>query len=185
MCNNQRGTVFHQMFQRLLHCLFALGIECRSGFVENKDRRVLEDSAGNRYALALPTAETRTTVADVRTISIGRGHDEIVCISDTRRCLHCLLPCLSVGRRLSGIHAESDVIIETVVEKDSLLIDGSHQRTQVVGTDIAYIGAIDGDSAGYGVVEARKEVSQGSFTTTGLPYQSHHLPFADREIDMA
>lgn len=81
---------------------------------------------------------------------------------------------LGAGRVVST--PKSDVIIETVVEKDSLLIDVSHQRTQVVGTDIAYIGAIDGDSAGYGVVEARKEVSQGVLPLPDCPTKATICP---------
>ena len=46
------GARLHQALEGFLHEAFALGVECRSGFVKNEDVGVLQDGACNGNALA-------------------------------------------------------------------------------------------------------------------------------------
>ena len=48
-----RGAAVHQAIERLLHQRLAFGIERRGRLVEQQDRRVLQDGAGDGDALAL------------------------------------------------------------------------------------------------------------------------------------
>ena len=48
----------HQIGQRLLHQHFRFGIQVRGSFVQNQDRRILQQRAGDGDALPLAAAET-------------------------------------------------------------------------------------------------------------------------------
>ena len=54
----------HQVRQRVLHELLRLGVERRGRLVENQDRRVLEQRARDRQALALPARQPLAALAD-------------------------------------------------------------------------------------------------------------------------
>ena len=51
--DDQRCPPGHHLLERLLELDLRAGVESRGGFVENEDRRVLEQRAGNGQALAL------------------------------------------------------------------------------------------------------------------------------------
>jgi hypothetical protein len=53
--NDEAGAVMHQIFQRFLHDLFALGVERARGFVQDQDARILQQRSRDRDALALTT----------------------------------------------------------------------------------------------------------------------------------
>ena len=53
MGDHQRGAVLHQMLERFLHLPFPFGVERRGRFVKNQNRRVLDQRASDRKALAL------------------------------------------------------------------------------------------------------------------------------------
>ena len=49
--------LLHQVGQRPLHQHFGLGVQVRRGFVQDQDRRILEQRARDRQPLPLPAAE--------------------------------------------------------------------------------------------------------------------------------
>ena len=57
MGDDDGRTALHEVIQGTLHKALALGIEGRSGFVEDEDRGILIDGTGDREALALATGE--------------------------------------------------------------------------------------------------------------------------------
>ena len=119
MGDDDGRAILHEVLYGILDEAFGLGVEGRSGFVEDEDRRVFEDSAGDRYALTLATREARTTVANVGLIAIGGSHDEIVGIGNASGLFDFGL----CGR----FDTEGDIVIYGVVEEDSLLVDIAHE----------------------------------------------------------
>ena len=51
------GTGLHQFLQGILNQTLAFGIQSRCCFVEDEDRRILEDGTGDAYTLALTYAQ--------------------------------------------------------------------------------------------------------------------------------
>ena len=78
MGDHKHRAFLHQIRQRSLHQLLGFGIEFGSGFVQNQDRRILQQGAGNRQPLPLPAAQALATFTQYRLISLGHGHDEVV-----------------------------------------------------------------------------------------------------------
>ncbi len=65
----------HQPVEGGLDLALALGVEGRGGLVEEQDRRVLQDGARDRDALALAARERHAALADApcRSPAAGRG----------------------------------------------------------------------------------------------------------------
>src|SRR3984893_10242790 len=53
MGNGNDGSPSHQPIQSFPHRFLGLAVQCRGCFIEQQDRRILEESAGNAEALAL------------------------------------------------------------------------------------------------------------------------------------
>jgi hypothetical protein len=53
VCDDERGAPAHGRFQRALHQAFRFGVERAGGFVQQQQRRVLEQRARDGDALAL------------------------------------------------------------------------------------------------------------------------------------
>ena len=60
MSDDDRGTTYHCLIQRLLHNLLTLLIEGRGSLIQNQDLWVLDKSSSNSYALLLTTREFRS-----------------------------------------------------------------------------------------------------------------------------
>ena len=119
MGDDDGSAILHEVLDSILNEAFGLGVEGRSGFVEDEDRRVFENSAGDRYALTLTSREARATVANVGLISIRRCYNEIVGVGNAS-CLFDLGLC-------SRFYSKGNIVIYGVVEEDSLLVDIAHE----------------------------------------------------------
>ena len=87
----------HQRPKRLLNQGLALRVERAGGFVQDEDRRVLENRPRNRHALPLPARELHATLADQRLVTRRQGLDELGRMRETRGMAH-----LGIGRVWSG-----------------------------------------------------------------------------------
>src|ERR1700691_3575464 len=76
--DDERRAVLAQLGDRLLHVVFGLRIERRGRLIEQDDRRVLDQRARDRDALALAAGELQAMLADRRIVAGGKAHDEIV-----------------------------------------------------------------------------------------------------------
>ena len=124
-----------QPLQRLLHRALALGVERAGRLVEQQDRRVAQDRAGDREALALAAGEHHAALADLGVVALRQPGDELV-----RRG--------GAGRRLdlgvAGLRpAEADVLARRGGEDHRLL---RHQRdcaAQVGARQLAQVDAVE------------------------------------------
>ena len=98
--------------------------------------------------------------------------------------LHRFVPTHAVWRRKGGVDAESDVIIDGVVEEHGFLADDAHEGAQVPREEAAYIRTVDGDPSFLRVVEPRYEIREGCLTAAGLTNERDGLAFRDREADV-
>ena len=174
--NHQRRAVAHEVFERLLHKPFRLGIESRRSLVENQDRRVLQDGPGDAHPLALSARQAAAPVADAGIVSLLGSHDKVVGIGNLGR-----LDYLLHG---SILHAEGDVVVERVVEQDGLLVHVPHQLAQVAHPEILDVDPVDIDAPLVHIVEARQEVGHRRLARTRLTHQSHRLTLLDGEVHM-
>ncbi len=152
MGNGNGSTTLHQSLQGLLYQSLRLGVESRGGLVKDEDRGILQDGTGNRHTLALTTRQSSATVTNHRVVAILALHDEFVGIGNLR-CLDDLLH--------GGIfHTEGDVVIEGVVEEDSLLINVAYEGAQLGNSHTLDVFSIDEHLTVLHVMIAWNEVYQ-------------------------
>ena len=76
MRDHERGALRHQPLERGLHQRLALGIERGGRLVEQEQRRVAQDRARDRDALALAAGERDAALADRRLETLRQAVDE-------------------------------------------------------------------------------------------------------------
>ena len=75
--DDQRGAAGHQPVQRILHQPFAFGIERAGCLIQQQDRRIAQQRAGNRHALALAARQARTAFTQLGIQALGQFAQEI------------------------------------------------------------------------------------------------------------
>ena len=68
--DHQRGAVLAQLGDRFLHMPLGFGIERCGRLVEQDDRRILDQRARDRDALALAAGELQAVLADRRVVAV-------------------------------------------------------------------------------------------------------------------
>ena len=91
MRDDQRGAPSHQHLQRLLDQVFGLRIQRGGGLIQQQDRRIAQQRAGDGDALALPARQTRPALSDPGLVSFRELRDELVGVSRFSGCAHLFL----------------------------------------------------------------------------------------------
>lgn len=174
--DDEGGAARHEAVERLLHKVFALGVERRGGFVEDEDVGIGEDGTSYGETLPLSAAEEGSAIADVGVVALRCGKDELVRVGYAGGTFH-----LVEG---GGGMAVGDVVADGVVEEVGLLRDDT-DVTAIAVEGVAVDGAaIDEYLSGCAPMEAQEEVGQGALARAGAAYQSHRGATRDVERDV-
>ena len=68
--DHQRGAALAQFGDRFLHVVLGFRVERRGRLVEQDDRRILDQRARDRDALALSAGELQAVLADRRVVAV-------------------------------------------------------------------------------------------------------------------
>ncbi len=174
--DHQRGPAFHQVLQRILNLDLRLRVEGGGRLVEDQDRGVLEDGAGDRDPLAFAAGELRPLLADQRVVAHRQAHDEIVGVRGLR----------GGGDLLLRLHdvAVGDVVPDRVVEEDRLLGHDRDLSPERLDGDVADVTAVDRDRPFRHVVKAGDQVDKRCLSPAAHADEGDHLAGADSEIDV-
>jgi hypothetical protein len=152
--DHQGGAALHQPFQRRLHQRLALGVERRGGFVQQQDRRVLQEGAGDGDALALTAGQPQAGLAGAGQIALGQGGDEVVRGGGAPR-----RPRSSAWGAGAAI---GDVGGDGVVEQERLLRHQGDVGAQVVQASARGCRGRSGSRPGGDVIEAGQQAQDGA-----------------------
>ncbi|MNP21554.1 hypothetical protein D3C76_1141770 [compost metagenome] len=158
MGDHQGGASLHDVIQGCLDVPLGFGVEGRSGFVENQQRRILEQRPGNRQTLALATGEQHAVLADLSVEALGQLLDELLGISIGSSGFD-LVP------RRPGQIAIGDVVGHGVVEQGHMLGHLSDVLAQVAQAVVLDLHTIEQNLPLIMVIEARNQRRQGRFAT--------------------
>src|SRR5581483_3118670 len=177
MGDHQDCTSAHQVVQRRLDQSFRLAVEGGGSFVQNQNRRILEQRAGNGQALTLATGEPEPALPDHSIVPRGEGQNEVMRESGP-------------GGGLDFFHgnvrlAVSDVVAYGVVEEHGFLGNDADLRSQRGERDVADILVVDEDAAACDVEEARNQVNQSALPCSAGADDGENLPAFYVEIDAA
>ena len=169
-------TALHQTLQSLLYKAFGLCIQSGSSLIQYQYRRILKYGTCYAHPLALATGQASATVSYHRIITVLTFHDEVMRIGNLGR-LDDLLH--------SGIlHSEGYVVVESVVEEDSLLIYITDQRTQIAYPHVLHILAVYQYLSAAHIMIPGNQVHKGRLATARLTYQSNGLALRNGQVDM-
>lgn len=128
--DGEGGAAGRERVDRFLHGVFRTGVERAGRLVEDQDRRVAQDRAGDGEALLLAAREAVAALADEGVVAVGEGGDVVVDLRGAGRRLYLLVGGLRLG--------EAEVVGDGGVEEVGLLgyhADRSGQRVEVQVAD--------------------------------------------------
>ena len=159
--DDQRGAAGGDALERFLERLLGAAVQGRSGLVEDEDRRVLQEHAGDGDALLLAAGELEAALADRGGVALGQAGDEVVDLGGPGRGLD-----LGLGGTGAAV---GDVLGDGVVEEHGVLRHHADRATQGELRDCAHVLAVDRDPAARDLVEAEQEAHQRRLARTGGP----------------
>ena len=153
--DHEDGPCTGKAREGFLDFCFAFGVEGGGGLVQQQDRRIAQDGAGERDALALAAGEVSAHLAGGRVIAAWHREDELMRVGGS-------------GGRLdfgaAGVKApKRDVAGDRVVKQRRVLRDERHVAAQALAGHVAHIETVDTDAAGRVVVEAHEQVEHSRF----------------------
>src|SRR6267378_8562252 len=176
MRDHEYGAMRHQPLDGLLHQPLRFGVERARRFVENQNRRIAQERARDRDALALAAAEPGAALTEQRAVAFRQAHDEFVRVRRARG--HAYLLERHVPQTVG------DVRKHAVVEQHRLLRHDAHQPPQRRTRVVRQRDAIEQDCAARRLVEARQQVDERGLPGAGRTDDRDHLSPLHFEIDV-
>ena len=159
MRDDQRTATTRGVRERMLDRGFGLVVDRRGRFVENEDRRVPIQRAGQRDALTLSARELRAALADRARIAFGQRDDEAMRLGRTRSGFDLC----HVGRAV----AIRDVVGDASVGEERLLRDIADHAAQCGGIERGDVLPVECDAARFWIDEAQQQFQQRALATAG------------------
>src|SRR5882724_7177219 len=160
-----------------VHQALRFAVERARGLVQDQDRRVRDDRAGDRHALALAAREAGPAVAHRRVVPIGQRHNEVVGIRDPRGTDDVLLRHLVAPVR--------DVVADRRVEQERLLRDHAEQSPVIFLAERPQVPPVDRNRALKRIVEAQHEVGERRLARPARSDEGDDLALLDLEAHTA
>ena len=153
--DDEGGAADHELVEAGLNHGLGLGIERAGGFVEDEDAGLGEQGAGDGEALALAAGELDATLADDGVVGLREAQGELVDAGRGAGADELVFGGIGAG--------EEDVLTDGAVEEEGVLKDDAELGAIAVEVDCGEVFAVDGDTAGGGVVEGADQADDGGF----------------------
>ncbi|MNC07976.1 hypothetical protein D3C75_555460 [compost metagenome] len=161
MSDDECGSAYGQISQGLLNRGFGLCVQRGSSFIQNQNRRILEEHASDSQALLLSTGQLHTALPDDCLHSIWQILNELLQMSTSRS--------FPDFRQLCIQFPIGDILANCPGEQENILLhdpDLFAQRFQLHVTDID---TVNRDGPGCDIIEARKQAADCCFACAGRP----------------
>ena len=163
--------------ERALDLGFGLGVQRAGRLVEDQDRGVLEDGAGDRDALTLAAGQRRAALADHEGIAAFLAHDELVRFRELGRAL---------DLRVGGVRlADADVVGDRAVEQAGILEHDGDRVAQRRQRDVGDVLTVDEDVARRGRAQPLQQRERRRLARAGRTDERQRLAGLDLEGDVS
>lgn len=160
----------------LLNIAFIVGINTCGSFVQNNDRRILQNTARNRNTLFLTAGKSSAAFSNHGLEPVRQSHDEIIAAG---------FFCRFIDVFLRGIRfSHADVVIDRILEQIHPLEHHTDLIHQLRQGYIPNIHTSNCHTAGFYIPQPGQQICDSGFTATGRTDQSRHRVFLHSEIDM-
>src|ERR1043166_107777 len=163
MRDHERRAALHHFVERELNQALGRGVERAGRLVENEDRRIFEQCARDREALALAARKRAAALANRGAEALGMGFDEAERLRPFGRRAHLL----DGGVRL----ADHEVVGDRAVEQQRLLEHHADVMPQTGELERAHVHAIDLDGARLRIKGAMEQCERRRLAGAGRAHQ--------------
>src|SRR6266700_2337776 len=175
MGDYNRGAIFHQAFERLLHQVFAFIVERTGRLVKDQQAWIAQQGPCNGNTLTLSTRKLHSALADQRVVPLRQVLDKFARIGCSRHCFD-----LSLGRRQSPV---DNIFANSSTEEDRLLEHDADLVAPAFQLDMPDITSVNGDAPTLDVKKARNHVCDGSFPRAARSHERDDLAAFSLEAD--
>ena len=175
MRHHKHRVPLPQAFQGTEHRRLRLRVERGGRFVQDQNRRALQERPCQRESLALTARKRDAALADRRLIALWHCADELVGFGLARR-FHDLVQC-----RLGP--AVRDIVADRRREQHRLLRHNPNLAAQRAILKLSDVMSVEQYAALLGIVEAEQQAEQRGLSHPARPDERHHLPRPRLEID--
>ena len=155
---------------------FRLRVERRGRLVEDQDRRIAHQAAGNGESLLLADGEGPAPTSEHGAVAVGQRSREGVCAADAGRPLHLVVR----GSR----PAQAQVLGDRPREKQVFLEDVGHLRAHRVHVQLAQVDTVEQHPSRGGPEEPRNHVREAGLAGPGGPDDRDGLAHPPLERDV-
>ena len=166
----------HEFLQGILDQTFRLVVQCRGGFIEDEDRRIFVNGAGNRQSLALATGQLVGVVSQHRVHALR----QLAHMGPQIGCFQALLDAFTVSA-----HAQANIGRQGVVEHDHVLTDHGNLLTQAAQSPVLHGHLVDQDLPFCGVQKAGQKLDECGLASARAADQGHCFAGLDRQGHLA
>ncbi len=171
--DHEGGAVLHHLVERGLHLGLGGGVERARRLVEDEDRRILEERARDRDALALAARQGASALAHLGVEAVRAAFDELERLGARTSRAHLLFR--SVGL------ADDQVLLDRPVEQQRLLKHHADVVAQARKLDAANVHPVDLDDARLRIEGAVQQRERRRFAGAGRADQRDRLAGQRRE----
>ena len=174
--DQDRRATAHQRLQPVEHRGFAGGVEAAGRLVEDEDRRVAQQRAGDADALALAARQREPLRAEVGVVAQRQRADELVRRRRAR------------GRhdvRARGVGGVGDVVVHRAAEQHRVLEHDRDLLAQPRERAVARVAPVDQHAPGGRVEEARDQRAERRLPGSRRAHQREPLARPDAQRDAA
>ncbi len=162
-------------FQRVEDFRLGPRIERAGRFVQDQDRRVFQQRAGDGNPLLFAARQVQPSFADPRLEPVGQALDEAADRRAARRSRH-----LFRARALAAI---GDVVADRVVEQHGILRDDADRGAQARLRHLCNILPVHGHAPAGQVVETVEDARERRLARPRRPDHRHRLSRCDDQVD--
>src|SRR6266853_2156873 len=157
-----------QLRHRLLDLNLGASVDAARRLIQDQDRPIGQEGAGDRQKLLLSGGDVRGIVIENGVVALRQRPDEVVGVRRLRGG-HDLL------RRRSQL-AVPDVVADGAREEPGVLQHHPEYAAHVVAADVARVDAIQGDAPAVDLVEAHQQVHERGFAGSRWADDRDRLP---------
>ena len=168
MSDGNHRLAGHRFAHGGLNDVLAVTVERAGGFIQQQNRRILENRPRDRDALPLPAGELDAALAHHGVVAMIELDDELVRMGPPRRQLDFL-----ISRARPAV---PDVLEKTAMKQVRVLRDERYGSPEALLSDLTNVLAVDADGAFVHIVHAQQQAHEGGFAGAARPHEADALP---------
>ena len=174
MSNDQRGTAHRQIVKGPLDFGLRYGVQGRSCFVQNQNRRIFQENPCNGHTLFLTAGQKGTAFAHVGVKAIGHRHNIFVNLCFLCRFHDFVHGCIGLS--------VADILKNRIRKEEDILLHNADAFVDALLGHIPDVQSVNPDGTGGNIVKPGNQLAQGGLAAAGRTYNGDGLTGLNLQI---